>query len=95
MKKVLLIILGIFILGILGRNIIAEKAVEIGTQAVTGAKLDIGKLKIGLLSGVIDIKNIRLYNPKGFKDPLMVEIPEVYVSYKTTSLLTGKIYIKD
>jgi uncharacterized protein involved in outer membrane biogenesis len=90
----IIFLIGIVVL-ILGKNFFIKVAVETGTRAVTGLKLDIGSLKVGMFDTKIDIKDIKLYNPKGFKDPVMVHFPEIYVDYSVLPLLKGKVHVSE
>ena len=98
MKKIRGILIGflIFVLIIIvGKNIIVKAAVTTGVKAVTGLSLKIKKMKIGLVSTLIDIKELKLYNPKGFEDPVMVDIPEVYVNYRMGAFFKKKVHLEE
>ena len=94
-NKVLSIIVIVLLVLFLGRNIFIKAAAQIGVKAVTGLPLHIGSFKTGLFSTNIAIRNFELKNPKGFKEPVMVNIPEIYVDYSLLPMLTGKIDLKE
>ncbi len=98
MKKIRLIVIGflIFVLLIIaGKNVIVKAALTSGVKAVTGLSLSIKKMKIGLISTLISIDELKLYNPKGFEDPIMVDMPEVYVNYRLGAFLKKKVHLKE
>jgi len=77
------------------KNTIIRKGVEYGVRAVTGLALDIDKFKIGFIASDLHIQGLKLYNPQGFPDKVMLDIPEVYVDYDLISFLQKKIYIRE
>jgi len=98
MKKAGIIIAVIIVIGILlfgMKNMIAKAAIEKASEIAIGLKLDIGSLDIGIPKTVADIKDLRLYNPKGFEDKIMVDMPEIYVDYNLPAILKGRIRIYD
>ncbi len=98
MKKIRLIAIGflIFIVIIVaGKNVIVKAAVTTGVKAATGLSLSIKKMKIGILSTLIGIDELKLYNPKGFEDPVMADIPEVYVDYRLGAFFKKKVHLDE
>jgi len=74
---------------------IIKYIVERGVQGVTGLHLKIEELRVGLLETKIDIRGLRLYNPGGFKDKVMLDMPEIYVHYDLPAVFRGVIHFKD
>ncbi|MFH1092551.1 MAG: AsmA family protein [Candidatus Omnitrophota bacterium] len=98
MKKIHIIAIGflIFVLVIIaGKNVIVKAAVTTGVKAVTGLDLKIKNMKIGLLSTLIGIEELKLYNPQGFEDPVMVDIPEVYIDYRMGAFLKKEVHLEE
>ncbi len=97
MKKMRLIAVGflIFIMVVVGKNVILKAAVTTGVKAVTGLSMSIKKMKIGLISTLIGIEELKLYNPKGFEDPVMIDIQEVYVDYPLGAFLKKKVHLEE
>ena len=97
MKKMIIIITVILVLLIsisLGKNVIARKAVSTGVKAITGLKLNIRRMDVGIIKTFISIKGLELFNPSGFKDKLMVDMPEIYVDYDLAAFLKGKVHFE-
>jgi uncharacterized protein involved in outer membrane biogenesis len=97
MKILLNVIFGfvlIVLAVVLARNLIIRLGMEQGIRAATGLKLTIGNFDIGLFKPVISIKDLKLYNPEGYQDPLMANVPEIYCEYKPMDILKGQIALK-
>ncbi|MDD5496197.1 MAG: AsmA family protein [Candidatus Omnitrophica bacterium] len=84
----------IFILS-LAKDMIIKVSVEKGVNLVTGLRLKMGSLKVGLLGTLVQIKDLELLNPAGYKDRTMLDMPEVFVDYALMPLLKGKIYLTE
>lgn len=98
MKKfgiIIAILLVLVLVLSVGKNIIAKTAVEKGVELVTGLKLRISKLNIGVINTLVGIKDLTLYNPKGYKDRVIVNMPEIYVDYDLKAIIGGKIHLND
>ena len=98
MKKWMVVAVGVLVaLLVLGaaKDLIIKVAVESGTQAVTGLKLGIGTFRVGIINTLVDIRNLRIFNPAGFKDRIMLDMPEIYVDYELIPVFAGKIHLKD
>jgi hypothetical protein len=76
----------------LGKDVIVKQALSQGLKALTGVKLNIETMNVGIANTSIAIKGIKMYNPGGFKDKLMADIPEIYADYCFASLWRGKLH---
>ena len=99
MKKILawfgIIVIGLLVVLVLGRNIIVRKAAEVGTLKMTGFPLQIGAVDLALLGGRLQVDKLKLTNPPEFKDPRFVDLPLFKVDYSTFSMLRGAPHIKE
>ena len=93
--RILFVIVTLVVIGVLGRNFIARKSVEIGVKGVTGFPLEIGAVQVGLLSGQLDVRNLKLMNPPEFEDQRFVDLPLFHVQYELGSLLKGVPHVKE
>ena len=91
----LVIILLPLVILISARNIIAKNTVSAGVKAMTGLDLTVKSINIGIFKSIIGIEGLKLYNPPGFADRLMVNIPEIYVDYDLGAFLRKKVYFKE
>ncbi len=98
MKKTVIIISVIFALFIVlyfGKNLIVKTSITAGVKAMTGLKLSIKSMNIGILNTLIGIKGLQLFNPPGFVDKLMVDLPEVYVDYNFGAFIKKKVHLEE
>ena len=97
MKKwqniLIIIFAAIFILSI-AKNILIQSAITTVGSAVIGAPLKVGGFSLGILSQKVRIKNMKLYNPKGFpQDEPLIDIPEISVDADLMAFTKGKIHV--
>ena len=99
LKKIAIVIgLIILILGvaiIAGKNVIAKTAITSGVKAITGLNLSIKEMNVGLRKTVIGISELKLYNPEGFPDQLMIDVPEIFVAYDLSAFLKQDIHLQE
>jgi len=77
------------------KDLAIKTAVEKGVEAVTGLSLTISGFNVGVLRSAVSIKGLKLHNPKGFTDPVMVNMPEIYVDYDLPAMFGGMIHLKE
>ncbi|MFH1878356.1 MAG: hypothetical protein ABH883_06075 [Candidatus Omnitrophota bacterium] len=99
MKKRIFYILGsvlifLFVVSVFKDSLI-KFSVEKAVRGVTGLRISIGGLRVGILKTVIGIKELRVYNPGGFKDRIMLDMPEIYVNYDLPAILKGDIHLTE
>jgi uncharacterized protein involved in outer membrane biogenesis len=97
MKKVGIvigIIVVIFALLLVFKNVLIKKAVEQGTKRVTGLELTIRDMDVGLLASKVDITDMRLLNPAGFPDKVMIEIPKFLVDVELASFFKKRAHVE-
>ena len=98
MKKslsIIIVILVILIAFSLVKNLVAKASVSAGVRAITGLKLSIKSMNVGILRTLIGIKELRLLNPPGFVDELMVDMPEIYVDYDLGAFIKRKVHLEE
>jgi hypothetical protein len=79
----------------LSKDFFVKVGVEKGAKAVTGLSLKISRFNVGIIKTLVNINNLRLYNPAGFKDKIMLEMPEIYVDYNLGSIMKGKVHLEE
>lgn len=89
------IVLAILIALFFGKNMIIKTSVSAGVRAMTGLKLSIRSMDIGIFKTVIGINELQLYNPSGFVDELMIDLPEIYVDYDLGAFMKGKTHLEE
>ena len=97
-RKVIMIPAIVFVILIalfLGKNMIIKTSVTTGVKAMTGLKLSIRSMNVGVFRSLIGINELQLYNPSGFKDKLMMDLPEIYVDYNLGAIMGGKAHLEE
>lgn len=98
MKKILtILIVVVAVVAVIGftKNLIIEKAIEKWAATVTGLKLDIGSINVGIIKTIVHIKSLKLENPSGFSDRTMIDMPEIYIHYDLPAIIGGKIHLPE
>ena len=92
-QKILIIVVIVFLcLGII-KNPLIKSVVTIGASKVVGAPVHIDSFAVGVFKQSVRIKGFKLYNPKGFPEEPLIDIPEVSVDYNLPALLGGKLHL--
>lgn len=98
MKKIAIVVavvIAVLVAVSVTKDLVIKTAVEKGAEMVTGLRLTTSGFSIGILRSVVSIKNLRLYNPKGFSDPVMVDMPEIYVDYNLPAIMGGAVHLRE
>ncbi|MBI5144211.1 MAG: hypothetical protein HZA30_04005 [Candidatus Omnitrophica bacterium] len=97
MKKMFIFIIIIFlILGLLlAKNAILKLTLEKAVRAISGLRLSIGAIDVGLIKPLLKVQRLTLLNPDKFPDRIMFEIPLLYIRYDIGSLFKNKIHLED
>ncbi len=98
MKKsltILTVVMVVIFVAALAKDIIIKVSIEKGVELVTGLKLDIGGLNVGVLRPIVDIKNLKLLNPANFPDKTMIDMSGIYVNYDLPAIISGKIHLRE
>ena len=77
------------------KNIVAKTVLIGGIKAVAGVDASIEHMDVGLLRTSIGIRGLRLANPSGFPDNIMVDLPELSVHYQLLPLLQGRVHLEE
>lgn len=96
MKKFLSVVMIIVVIGLvllLTKDIVAQAVVENGCRIATGLKLKMDKLHISLSKTYVDVQGLKLFNPKGYADPVMVDMPQALVDFSIQDLMKGKLHL--
>jgi hypothetical protein len=99
MKKILLSVLtGVFVVVIVlaaAKNTIARVSIEKGVEVVTGLPLKMKSLNIGIINTLVGINDLRLFNPPGYEDKVMLDMPEIFIDYDLLAIIGGKIHLEE
>lgn len=92
---VVLVLLAFVIILSFVKDSLVKASVEKGTEIVTGLPLRIGSLRVGVTKTLIGIRNLMLFNPRGYSDRVMMDMPEMYVDYDLPAILSGRVHLNE
>ncbi len=98
MKKLLIILIGILAIALIlsfAKDMIIKASVEKGVEVVTGLRLNTQSFRVGIINSLVGIKNLQLFNPKGYEDRIMLDMPEIYVDYDLPAIIKGKVHLEE
>ena len=77
------------------KDMIIKASVEKSVEMVTGLKLHMGGMRVGLIKTAVHIKDLRLFNPAGYADRVMLDMPEIYIHYDLPAIVNGRIHLQE
>jgi uncharacterized protein involved in outer membrane biogenesis len=90
---VVLVIVAIIVL-LLSYNSILRVTMERQIRAQTGMDVEIGSLKVALISPTVEIQNLKIHNSRDFGGTPFLDIPEIHVEYDRAALARHEIHVK-
>jgi hypothetical protein len=91
-KIFIVVVAVVFVLSIFKDALIKSAVTNVGSSVI-GAPLKVDGLSLGLFSQKVRIKGLKLYNPPGFPNETLVEIPEISVDVDIPAFLKGTIHV--
>ena len=76
------------------RNGLIKFIIEQGVKTTTGVGLTIDRMHIGLTHASVDIRGMKLHNPWGFHEDIMMDCPQVSLSMAAGELFQRKVHIE-
>jgi len=99
MKKLflflLIIVLATLLVFFVAKNFIVKIAVEKLVETTTGLPLTIKHLDINIPATTVNINDLVLMNPRGYRERIMIDMPEIYVDYDLRAIIKGEIHLKE
>jgi len=95
MKKLIIVVLILFAIIAVTKNLVTKIVISAGVRAITGLELNIKSVNIGIFETLIGINGLEIFNPDGFEDRLMADAPEIYVDYNIGELLKKKVHFSE
>jgi len=89
---VLLVVVGVIVL-LLSYNSILRVTIERQIRAQTGMDVEIGSLKLALISPTVEIQNLKIHNSRDFGGTPFLDIPEIHVEYDRAALARREIHL--
>ena len=85
-----IVLLAIFLLSL---DSILRLVAEHNIRAQTGMEAEIGRFHLGLLEPVVEIQDLKLYNPPAFDGTPFLNIREVHVEYDREALARRQVHV--
>lgn len=97
MKKVIVVVVILLLVFILSaaKDMLIKSVVQRGVHMVTGLRLSMGSFKVGLFNNTVSIRDLKLFNPKGYAQRLMLEMPEIYIDCNWPAFFKRKVYVEN
>ncbi len=92
--KIIIILAVLFIGFCFARDFLIKSLIGTVATNVTGAPTNLGGLSLSVIRQSIKITNFRMYNPSGFPEDILVDIPKIGLELNLAALLKGKIHLK-
>ncbi len=93
--KIIIIVLVVFLAFGFVKNSIIQSVISTTISKAAHVPVSIGSTSASLLSSSIRIKNLRLYNPRGFPEKLMLEIAQIFIDFDPAPLLKGQAHFQE
>ncbi|MBI4437300.1 MAG: hypothetical protein HY590_07810 [Candidatus Omnitrophica bacterium] len=93
--KLLLFIFILFFLSSVAKDLFFQFLFGNGIAQVTGLRTSIAAFHLSLLSSHAEAKEILLYNPKGFEDPIFARISDFFFELDLAALLRGDFHLSE
>lgn len=97
MKKILIVffvIVALFLAVFIAKDQMLRSTITIAATQITGTKVSIDKFSLGILKQSVRIEGFKLYNPEGFSEGVLIDLPKIAVECDLASLRKGKIHLK-
>ena len=77
------------------REPLLKKSVKWIVKDLTGFSVEVEKLRVGIFRPVIDIRELKIYNPESFSDRLLLDMPRLLVRYVPSEIFKGNLVFKE
>lgn len=91
--KILGVIVFILVGLILAKDLLVKTIVNASAESIVGAKVHIDGFSFGIFKQSVRIKGFKMYNPLGFPNEVLLDIPEMGVDYDLGALMKGEIHL--
>lgn len=99
MKKILFIVMALLIVSVsvvlVAKDLLARFILTKGLSQATGLGFQLNSVEVGLFSGRLEVKGLKIFNPPDFPDRLLADIPQIKIDFDFGAfLLKKKIHLK-
>jgi hypothetical protein len=94
MKKILIVFVFLVITFLVSINLFGAMAAEHILENVIGAPVSVGRFDAGIFFSRVGLYDIKIRNPKGFREKTLADIREISVRYDLLAFFRGKVHLK-
>ena len=77
------------------KNEIAKSILIKAASQITGLGVHVENMQVGLLKTWVNIDGLYIFNPAGFSDRLMADIPRAYIDYDLASFFKKQVHVQE
>src|SRR4051812_15473543 len=92
--RLLVLVIVLVVAAVLLLDTIARAVVEARLRRQTGMEVKVGSVSVGLMSPVLTIENLKLYNTAEFGGSPFLDMPELHVEYDRGALWSRRLHCK-
>lgn len=94
LAKFLFLIFIVFIAMFFLKDLIVKNVITIFAARLTGLAVSVEKVNAGIFSSSLNVEGLRFYNPEGYAEKILAEIPEICIFYDLKGFLKKKMHLK-
>ena len=94
LKKVIIVVAALLVLSVM-KNGIVQAMIEKAVSTAAHVPVHIGRTQAKILSTSIRLSSLRVFNPKGFPEKVMLDAPLISVDYELAPIFKGQVYFKE
>lgn len=91
--KILIIVFAVMVGIVVLKDALIKSAITTVGSNVVGAPMKIRTFSLRIITQKVHIKDMVVYNPKGFPQGTLVDIPEIRVDFDIGALLKGQLHL--
>jgi hypothetical protein len=92
---IVIIVIALFLNADTIKNGITKIILTAYIENIIDLDVNIKDIDISFSEDWADIKELKIFNPSGFKDKVMADISQIYVDYDLDELIKGRFHIKE
>lgn len=93
--KILVVVAVVFLVLGLAKNVLIQTVLGTTLSKAAHVPVSIGSTDAKLLASSIRLKNVRVSNPKGFQDNIMIDIPQIYIDFDPRAFTKGVAHFEE
>ena len=93
--KIAIIVLAVLLILNFTKNMIVQAAIEGVVSGAAHVPVRIGSTSAQFLSGKMTLRNLRVFNPRSFPEPLLLHVPLIAVNFDAGALIKGTAHFRE